>query len=214
MTISLEISKTAALFAEKRVEDLREKELTPNMMLRRRLTRNAKMLIFLADKLGVKNERIVYGSNYGELKESISILENIFAHTPPSPTDFQNSVYNTPSAYYSILSGNTSEILCVSNGDETGVSAIKTAAIKSLDGDEIFLVLCESFDIEELRALNSCGAMCESAVAFILKKSELAPDIYFDALKPAKQFVPSTAQLMSLHNFLQENPKAIIGITC
>jgi hypothetical protein len=166
-----EIVRKCAFWAPERIEELRDKELIPNMMMRRRLTRNAKMLICLADELGARDGRIVYGSNYGELKESLGILESIFAHASPSPTDFQNSVYNTPSAYVSILSSNRSEILCVSDGDESGDAALRTAAVKAMDGDEILVAVCESFALEQLRSLNACGAYGESAVGFVIRAS-------------------------------------------
>ncbi|MDR2081247.1 MAG: beta-ketoacyl synthase chain length factor [Campylobacteraceae bacterium] len=210
MIISLEIQS----FYAQKIEDLKEKELVPNMIMRRRLTRNAKMLIYLADMLRVKNERIVYGSSYGELRESISILKSIFEKSPPSPTDFQNSVYNAPASYLSILNGNTSEIISVSNGGKTGDNVLKTAAIKAMDGDSIFCAVCESFDIDELRLLNKCGAPFESAVGLMVKHSGKKPDIIYDKLKPLQGFAPSIAKLMSLCKYLNTNPSAIVGIEC
>ncbi|MDR2636017.1 MAG: beta-ketoacyl synthase chain length factor [Campylobacteraceae bacterium] len=214
MTISLEIQSFYTLFDAEKIEDLREKELVPNMIMRRRLTRNAKMLIYLADVLKVKNERIIYGSSYGELRESIFILKSIFAKSPPSPTDFQNSVYNTPASYLSILNNNTSEIMSVSNGGKTGDNVLKTAAIKALDEDSIFCAVCESFGIDELKALNSCGAPFESAVGLIVKLSGKKPDILYESLKPLSKFAPSVARLMSLCRYLDTNPTAIVGIEC
>ncbi|MDR1461146.1 MAG: beta-ketoacyl synthase chain length factor [Campylobacteraceae bacterium] len=210
MIISLKIIESAMIFAPEKIEDLKEKELVANMLLRRRLTRNAKMLIYLADKLSIRNERIIYGSNYGELQESVSILENIFASVQPSPTDFQNSVYNTPSAYFSILKGNCSEILCVSNGDETGDNVMQTAAVKALDEDVIFIAVCESFSIKEIG--NTCNAMRECAVGFKVQKSSQEPQLLFSKIKPLKHFVPSVSKLAALHE--QANKGMIVGIEC
>ncbi|MDR1615345.1 MAG: beta-ketoacyl synthase chain length factor [Campylobacteraceae bacterium] len=214
MIISLKIQSFFTLFDNEKIEDLKEKELVSNMIMRRRLTRNAKMLIYLAHILNVKNERIVYGSSYGELQESISILKSIFSKSSPSPTDFQNSVYNAPASYFSILSGNTSEIMSVSNGDKTGDNTLKTAAIKAIDGDMIFCAVCESFGVDEIRALNVCGAPFESAVGLIITSSDKKPDILYNSLKPSPKFVPSIAKLMSLCEFLRINPTAIVGIEC
>jgi hypothetical protein len=210
MIISLKIVQSAMIFAPQKIEDLKEKELTSNMMLRRRLTRNAKMLIYLADKLSVKNERIVYGSNYGELQESIFILENIFAFAKPSPTDFQNSVYNTPSAYFSILKENRSEILCVSNADETGDNVMQTAAVKALDEDMIFVAVCESFNLKEIE--NKCNCFKECAIGFKIQKSSQKPHLLFNDIKPLKNFVPSVSKLAALCELASEN--MIVGVEC
>ncbi|MDR0762670.1 MAG: beta-ketoacyl synthase chain length factor [Campylobacteraceae bacterium] len=212
MIISLEIQSFYTL--SENMDDLREKEFVPNMMMRRRLGRNAKMLIYLANMLNVKNERIVYGSNYGELQESISILKNILVKSSPSPTDFQNSVYNAPVSYLSILNGNTSEIISVSNGDKTGDNTLQTAAIKALDGDGIFCAVCESFAVDEIRTLNICGAPFESAVGLIIKSGSKKPDILYNDLKPLPKFAPSVAKLMNLCKYLSKNPKAAVGIEC
>jgi hypothetical protein len=212
--ISLEIQSFHSLFDAEKIEDLREKELVPNMIVRRRLTRNAKMLIYLAHMLKVKNQRIIYGSSYGELRESISILKSVFAKSPPSPTDFQNSVYNAPASYLSILNDNTSEIMSVSNGGKTGDNVLKTAAVKAMDKDIIFCAVCESFGIDELRALNGCGAAFESAVGLMVKSSDKKPDILYENLKPLPNFVSSIAKLMSLCKYLNANPTAIVGVEC
>lgn len=214
MNICLEIEKSFAIFSQTKIEDLNEKELVKNMLIRRRLTTNSKILIFLADKLGLKSERIIYGSNYGELRESISILNNIFLKLQPSPTDFQNSVYNTPSAYLSILSGNTSEILSVSNGDKTGENVLKIGAIKALDGDSLFLSVCESFCIEELQKLNICKAMCQSGVAFKVKVVNKKPNISFCEIKGDKRFVPSISKLISLHDIASKEKNFVVEVQC
>lgn len=58
---------------------------------------------------------------------------------PISPTDFQNSVYNTAVSYVSILMHNQYEILTISSGDKTSLNVLKAGALKALDGDEILL---------------------------------------------------------------------------
>jgi hypothetical protein len=210
MIISLEIIESTMVFAPEKIENLREKELIASMLLRRRLTRNAKMLIFLADKLNIKDERIVYGSNYGELQESIFILNNIFSSVSPSPTDFQNSVYNTPSAYLSILKDNHSEILCVSNGDKTGENVMQTAAIKSLDKDTIFAAVCESFSLKEID--GRCNSMRECAVGFKIQKSAKPPNLLFSKIKPLKGFALSVAKLAALCKYADKD--TILGVEC
>ena len=165
MTINLEILSQAYLLGEKQVENLRTKELVPKMMIRRRLTRAAKLIIELHDMVDFKNGRVICGSAYGELGVTAKILEAIKDEQPISPTDFQNSVYNTAVSYLSILSENKNEILTISSGDNTSKAVLKTGAVKALDGDELLLLCFESLDIPNIEEVNDCIKYLESAVA-------------------------------------------------
>ena len=112
MKINLEILDAAFLYDKKQITDLNTKELVPKMVLRRRLTRASKLVIELIPKVGFKNGRIIYGSGYGELLATSNILKAISNNSGVSPTDFQNSVYNTAVSYASILSDNNNK--CIS----------------------------------------------------------------------------------------------------
>lgn len=169
MKINLQIISSAYLLGEKSIETLRTKELVPKMIIRRRLTRAAKLLVELQDLVAFKNGRIICGSAYGELAVSAKILQAIKEDEPISPTDFQNSVYSTAVSYLSILSKNQNEILTVSSGENTAKAVLKAGAVKALDGDEILLLCFETMDIENIEEANHCIDFLEGAVALKVK---------------------------------------------
>lgn len=177
MKINLEILSYAFLLAEKEVQNLHTKELVPKMVMRRRLTRGARLVIELQNMVGFEGGRILCGSAYGELAVSANILRAIKENEPISPTDFQNSVYNTAISYLSILSNNQNEILTISSGDDTSKALLKTGAIKALDGDEILLVCFESINIENIEEVNNCIDYLEGGVALKVRVSEKAANI-------------------------------------
>ena len=125
MKINLEILSASYLFGEKEIENLNTKELVPAMILRRRLTRASKLIIELMSNVDFKEGRIIYGTSFGELLATSNILNAILKNDILSPTDFQNSVYNTAVSYASILFKNTSEILTISSGEQTSLKVLK-----------------------------------------------------------------------------------------
>ena len=180
MKINLEIIDAAFLVDVEQITDLNTKELVPKMVLRRRLTRASKLLIELISKVGFKKGRIVYGSGYGELLATSNILKAISSKSGVSPTDFQNSVYNTAVSYASILSSNESEMLTVSSGDETSLKVLKAGAVKALDGDEILLVVTETFNIDNIDEINSCKNILESAVCLRVKITKEEANLFYE----------------------------------
>lgn len=182
MTINLEILEASFIYDKEEVQDLKTKELVPKMMLRRRLTRASKLLIELVNKVNFKNGRIIYGSSFGELLASANILDAILNSSGISPTDFQNSVYNTPASYASILAGNTSEILTISSGDKTSLKVLKAGAIKALDEDELLLVVCETMNIRNIEEVNTCDSFKECAVALKVKTSKKEANLFYEEI--------------------------------
>ena len=67
-SIAVNIISSAKIYAKVKIDDLEEKRLVPNMMMRRRLTRNAKVLLYLSDKCGFNSGKVVYGTCFSELK--------------------------------------------------------------------------------------------------------------------------------------------------
>lgn len=183
MKINLEILSASYLFGEKEVEELNTKELVPSMILRRRLTRASKLIIELMANVDFKEGRIIYGTSFGELLATSNILNAILENDILSPTDFQNSVYNTAVSYASILFKNTSEILTISSGEETSLKVLKVGAIKALDEDEILLVCCETLNINNIEEVNYCIDFLESAVALKVKISKEKATINFENIQ-------------------------------
>jgi hypothetical protein len=183
MKINLEILAASYLFGKEEVENLNTKELVPTMVLRRRLTRSAKLIIELISKVDFKDGRIIYGTSFGELLATSSILNAILKNDILSPTDFQNSVYNAAVSYSSILLRNTSEILTISSGEETSLKVLKVGAIKALDADEILLVCCETINISNIEEVNNCIDFLETAVALKVKVTQENATINFKDMK-------------------------------
>lgn len=180
MRINLEILESAYVYAPKEIEELNTKELVPKMLTRRRLTRAAKLAIYLADKVSFSNGRIIYGSSFGELSATANILNSINAKEPISPTLFQNSVYNTAVSYLSMLNDNKNEIMTISSGDNTSLNLLKSGAIKSLDGDILLLLATETLNIDKIEDVNSCIDVLECGVALKVRFTEEEATVDYD----------------------------------
>lgn len=173
MKVNLEILSSAYLLGEKSVELPRIKELVPQMIVRRRLTKAAKIAVELLGSVEhFEGGRIVCGSAFGELETTANILNAICDEQPLSPTDFQNSVYNTAVSYLSILYHNHNEILTISSGDKTARNVLKAGALKALDGDILLLICFETLDIPNIEQVNYCISYLESGVALVVRATE------------------------------------------
>lgn len=211
MEINLEILDATYIFNENEVKDLKTKELVPQMIFRRRLTRASKLLIELLSKIEIDNNRIIYGSSFGELLSSDNILKAIKNNDILSPTDFQNSVYNTAVSYYSILTKNEKEITTISSGDETSLKVLKAGAIKALDGDEIILVCCETLNIGNIEDINSCIKYLEVAVAVKIKLT-LENETLFIKNTNNEKFPMSITHILNIAKEFVREKKNIIKI--
>lgn len=170
MKVNLEILSSAYLLGEKSLELHRIKELVPQMMVRRRLTKAAKICVELLSRVEhFEGGRILCGSAFGELETTANILNAIHDEQPLSPTDFQNSVYNAAVSYLSILYHNHNEILTLSCGDKTARSVLKAGALKALDGDILLLLCFETLDIVGIEQVNHCINYLESGVALVVR---------------------------------------------
>lgn len=173
MKVNLEILSSAYLLGEKSLELSRIKELVPQMIVRRRLTKAAKMCVELLSRVEhFEDGRILCGSAFGELETTANILNAIHDEQPLSPTDFQNSVYNTAVSYLSILYHNHNEILTISSGDKTALNVLKAGALKALDGDVLLLLCFETLDIPNIEQVNHCISYLESGVALVVRATE------------------------------------------
>lgn len=173
MKVNLEILSSAYLLGVNSIELPRIKELVPQMMVRRRLTKAAKIAVELLNSVEhFEGGRIICGSAFGELETTANILNAIKDEQPLSPTDFQNSVYNTAVSYLSILYYNHNEILTISSGDKTALNVLKAGALKALDGDTLLLLCFETLDIPNIEQVNHCINYLESGVALVVRATE------------------------------------------
>ncbi len=198
MKINLEILESAYVCGADEIDDLHTKELVPKMLLRRRLTRAAKMAIYLADKVSFDDGRIIYGSSFGELPATANILNSLITKEPISPTHFQNSVHNTPVSYLSMLTKNQNEIITLSSGDKTSLSVLKTAAVKGLDSDTLLLIATETLNIENIDEVNNCIDFLECGVALKVRVSKKNPTIAFSSFSNDEKFPPSLVHMIHI----------------
>jgi len=212
MKINLKILGLAYVSADEKCDNLEEKVLVPNMMVRRRLTRSAKIAVYLASKVGYTNEKIVFGSAYGEVQATVGVIESIYNKTALSPTAFQNSVHNTPVSYLSIISENTAEITTVSDLYDTSLSVLKTAAIKALKGDKILLLNIDAFLFNGVEQLNTCGvSQLESGVGFLVEMTTDEANIFIENRKN-KNISPSLWQMLEVYEKAIVHKNAILSV--
>ena len=213
MTINLEIIDSAFVYASEEIEDLNTKVLVPEMMARRRLTRAAKIAIYLADKVSFVNGRIIYGSSFGELGVTAGILNSISSNESISPTHFQNSVYNTAVSYLSMLAGNTHEIMTVSCGNDTSLNILKSGAIKSLDGDTLLLLATETLNIDKIEEVNQCIDFLECGVALKVRMTKEEATLSFDVKNKVIKTPQSLSHMIAIARNIQTSQPNIIKVT-
>lgn len=169
-SVTLNIISSAKIYSPTKIDNLDEKRLAPNMMMRRRLTRNSRIMLYLADKCGFKNGKIVFGSCFSEIEETAKIANAILEENMISPTSFQNSVYNTAPSYFSLINKDTDEIITVSNGMKTSLDALKTAALQALiSGEKVLCICSECINIKNIEEVNKCANFLEAGVAVVIE---------------------------------------------
>jgi hypothetical protein len=173
MTINLEIVGFSSIEDSEKCTALNEKTIVTDMMLRRRLTRNARIALYLCDVIGDPSSPVIIGNAYGEVVETYDILKALRNGETVSPTGFQNSVHNTPASYLSIVNQNKGYITTVSDLGNTSASVLSVGAVKSLEHGNIFLIVTDAVDFEDLDELNRwadqrvwCGIVGTSYDAF------------------------------------------------
>lgn len=213
MKINLEIIEASYVYDSKEIEELNTKALVPKMMTRRRLTRNAKIAVYLAHNVSFKQGKIVYGSSFGELLATANILNSIANKEPISPTHFQNSVYNTAVSYLSILNDNQEEIVTLSSGDETSQKVLQVGAVKALNEETLLLMAIETLNIENIEEVNRCGSFLEAGVALKVRLSKESPTLNFKDTTPIKDIPNSLQEMFLIAQSIKKGQKNIIKVT-
>ncbi len=209
--IALKISNAAKIYAKSKIENLEEKRLVPNMMTRRRLTRNAKVMLYLSDKCDFNNGKIVYGSCFSELEETAKIANAVLEGGLLSPTSFQNSVYNTAPSYFSLIKKDTDEIITISSGMKTSKEAIKTAALQALiSGEKVLCVCVECINIKNIEEINRCTQYLEAGAAFVVEASEDLSDAKEIEEKKTGGMMDSLKEIMSVVDMYERSIDKIL----
>jgi len=212
MKMNFIVKTTAKVAAETKCETLDEKRIVPKMMLRRRLTRAARIMVYLADACDFRDGAVVYGSAYGEMQATADIVGAIDANEPISPTAFQNSVYNTAPAYFSLLHKNKNEILTISSGDDTSKNVLQTGALQAVTtGSEVLLVCSEAINIPNIEEVNSCTDYLESGVALILVPTENEPNIAVGKMEH-KGYAPSLWAMLDVLDACDGKTECVVAL--
>lgn len=111
-------------------------------MQRRRFSRLTKMMLSAAFECEPQDQcRSVFASRHGELTRTLGLLQDITAQQALSPIAFSQSVHNTASGIFGIVTGNTSPSTSVAAGEETLPQAfIEAYAQLVIDPRPILLV--------------------------------------------------------------------------
>jgi len=212
MKINLEILDSSYIYDQVQIQDLNTKELVPKMVTRRRLTRAAKIALYLASEVNFEDGRIVYGNSYAELESTSKILNSINNQEQISPTVFQNSVNNTAVSYLSMVTSNKNEIMTISSGDNTSLNILKAGAIKALDKDTLLLLVTETINIEKIEELNNCIEYLECGVALKVRLTTEDKTIDYMDIKNEEKFPLSVMHMLQIAQNIDNNTSNIIEV--
>ncbi|GIU11379.1 MULTISPECIES: beta-ketoacyl synthase chain length factor [unclassified Shewanella] len=89
-------------------------------MQRRRLSKLTKIILEAIHQCAPEKQcRSIFASQHGEINRTIGLLNDIVDKSALSPTGFSQSVHNTASGIYSILSGNRAASTSIAAGKNT-----------------------------------------------------------------------------------------------
>lgn len=110
-------------------------------MQRRRLSKLTKIILDSIFQCEPPAQcRSIFASQHGEINRTINLLNDIVDQSPLSPTAFSQSVHNTASGIYSILSQNQNASTSIAAGSETLHQAFIEAYALLVDDPEPLLL--------------------------------------------------------------------------
>ncbi|QYK09503.1 beta-ketoacyl synthase chain length factor [Shewanella mangrovisoli] len=111
-------------------------------MQRRRFSRLTKMMLDVSFQCeAAPNCRSIFASRHGELHRTIGLLEDIIEKQPLSPLGFSQSVHNTGSGIFGILTNNTAPSTSIAAGTETLSQAMVEAFAQLYQSPEPLLLV-------------------------------------------------------------------------
>ncbi len=101
-------------------------------MMRRRLGRTARMMLWVAQQCAGDREglRTVFASRHGELNRTVPMLRELARNNELSPTDFSLSVHNAAAGVCSIVRRDRSASVSVAAGEESLGYGLLEAALQ------------------------------------------------------------------------------------
>lgn len=157
-------------------------------MQRRRFSRLTKMMLDVSFQCqAAPNCRSVFASRHGELHRTIGLLEDIIEKQPLSPLGFSQSVHNTGSGIFGILTNNTAPSTSIAAGTETLSQAMVEAfaqlhqspePLLLVFGDDPVPPVYDEFtqEFELPLALGFTLAPADDAATVTLTLSQLTPE--------------------------------------
>lgn len=160
-------------------------------LVRRRLSTLSKMALKVAHDCtsDVASVRLVFASRHGELRRTTSMLDDIAANQPVSPTAFSLSVLNAMTGVYGIARADRSPATAISAGAETlGYALLEAHAQYNADpGTPVLVVYADEPADERFGAIDY--DMPAGALAILLDRD--APDELECAAGPALDAQPA-----------------------
>lgn len=177
-------------------------------MKRRRYSRLTKMQLDAAFQADAPNTcRSIFSSRHGELERTIGLLENIVSQEPLSPTAFSQSVHNTASGIYSILTDNRAASTSIAAGKESLPQAFIEAYCQLLENPEPLLLVFADQPVPNVYTQFVDEPELPLSMAFLLALPDESHSGAALTITPARNTLPiSYGQL--LHNLACEKPLA------
>ncbi|MGS0679945.1 beta-ketoacyl synthase chain length factor [Shewanella sp. 125m-7] len=142
-------------------------------MQRRRLSKLTKIILEAVNQCQPAEQcRSVFASQHGEINRTIGLLENIVDESPLSPTGFSQSVHNTASGIFSILTANQAQSTSIAAGSNTFSQAfIESYGQLHADPEPLLLVYADEPVPQVYQQFTSEPAW-PIAVAFMLAPAD------------------------------------------
>lgn len=145
-------------------------QIPPNQ--RRRLSPLTKMLLSASFQAQPPSQcRSIFASQHGEINRTMSLLDDITHQHSLSPTSFSQSVHNTASGVFSILTGNQAASTAIAAGSASLSQAfIEAYGLLHEKSDPILLVYGDEPVPPIFKAFN-CQPEWPISMAFVLTKA-------------------------------------------
>ncbi|MEC9281281.1 MAG: beta-ketoacyl synthase chain length factor [Bdellovibrionota bacterium] len=142
----------------------------------RRMSNLSKLSVGLAATVSENHaiDHVVFSSRYGELENSMQLVEAIVDKDLLSPMAFSQSVHNTSSGLYSILKDEHCAMEAISAGEDSFVMGLVSAYafLKTNLSSQVLYVYSDWNIPEVLRSMVNSSQHSANAVAMLLKAED------------------------------------------
>lgn len=147
-------------------------------MQRRRYSKLTKMLLEVAFQCNAPaNCRSIFASRHGELNRTVALLQDIIREQPISPIGFSQSVHNTASGIFSILTQNRAPSTSIAAGETTLEQAFLEAYAQLCEENSALLLVFGDEPVADIYQEFTNEPELPIALALQLKLPEQTGDI-------------------------------------